>query len=62
MTLDQFRDELGKLLGRTLDLDKQEVLDELEMQCDCLRDDIANERDRLLHVVFLGHKGEGGSG
>jgi hypothetical protein len=40
MTLQQFRDELGKLLGKTLNLDKQEVLDELEVQCQCLREDI----------------------
>ena len=52
MTLEQFRDELGKLLGETRNLDKQEVLDELKLQCECLRDDINADR-RQSDVRFF---------
>ena len=42
LTLEAFRDELSKLLGRTMNLDKEEVLEELQMQVDALKDEIAD--------------------
>ena len=45
MTLEEFVDQLGLLMARAKDLDPQEVLDELEIQCEGLKDTIA-QRDR----------------
>jgi hypothetical protein len=44
MKIEQFRDALGKLFAESIDLPRQEILEELELQCDCLRDDISDIR------------------
>jgi hypothetical protein len=46
MKIEQFRDALGKLFAESIDLPRQEILAELELQCDCLRDDINDIRIR----------------
>jgi hypothetical protein len=46
MKIEQFRDALGKLFAESIDLPRQEILEELELQCDCLRDDISGIRIR----------------
>ena len=46
MKIEQFRDALGKLFAESIDLPRQEILEELELQCDCLRDDISDIRIR----------------
>jgi hypothetical protein len=46
MKIEQFRDALGKLFAASIDLPRQEILEELELQCDCLRDDISDIRIR----------------
>ena len=44
MKIEQFRDALDKLFAASIDIPRQEILDELELQCDCLRDDISDIR------------------
>jgi hypothetical protein len=46
MKIEQFRDALGKLFAESIDLPRQEILEELELQCACLRDDISDIRIR----------------
>lgn len=46
MKIEQFRDALGKLLAESIDLAPQEILEELQLQCDCVRDDITDIRIR----------------
>ena len=46
MKIEQFRDALEKLFAASIDLPRQEILEELELQCDCLRDDISDIRIR----------------
>ena len=44
MTLEDFADQLGLLMARTMDLDPQQLLDELEIQCEGLRNTIAQRQ------------------
>jgi hypothetical protein len=44
MKIEQFRDALRKLLAESIDLLPQKILEELELQCDYLRDDIIKGR------------------
>jgi transposase len=46
MKIEQFRDALDKLFAESIDLPRQEILEELELQCDCLRDVISDIRIR----------------
>jgi hypothetical protein len=46
MKIEQFRDALGKLLAESIDLSPQKILEELELQCDYLRDDISDIKIR----------------
>ena len=46
MKIEQFRDALCKLFAESIDIPPQEILDELELQCDCLRDGIIDIRIR----------------
>lgn len=40
MKIEQFRDALCKLFAESADIPPQEILDELKLQCDFLRDGI----------------------
>src|SRR5207248_2822774 len=42
--IEQLRDALYKLFAESIDIPPQEILDELELQCDCLRDGIIDIR------------------
>ena len=46
MKIEQFREALHKLFAEHVDLPLQEILDELELQCDFLRDGISDTRIR----------------
>ena len=46
MKIEQFRDALCKLFAESIDIPPQEILDELELQCDFLRDGISDIRIR----------------
>jgi hypothetical protein len=46
MKIEQFRDALAKLFAESIDLPQREILEELELQCDCLRDHISDIRIR----------------
>jgi hypothetical protein len=46
MKIEQFRDALYKLCSESIDIPPQQILDELEVQCDYLRDGIIDIRIR----------------
>jgi hypothetical protein len=46
MKIEQFRNALCKLFAESADIPPQEILDELELQCDILRDGISDTRIR----------------